>query len=168
MSKIPSHDDYDMLVAEDFILKNQQGQPIVLYKHIDVDFGILDSMTRRVAKTGRRDLADGELDYYYDLVNPYVNEYFPGRPLFDKLYYSINVDIGYHVDSIPSQKSLTCTLCSRYNTGGGYIVLPDLKTAFAQQDGYICMFDGRKYKHGVTSIHKQSPDAYRTVYVFYT
>lgn len=164
----PSDKDYDLLYDAETVIIDSDGSTLLVYKKIDIDTDELLSLVEMRKQTGRKQLDPNLLSKPLSILNEYVKEYFPGRNLLTKAYYSINVSTDYHYDRIPAEDSLTVTVCLRSNSSGGYIVLPKKRIALTQDHGYICMFDGRKILHGVTPINIEKPKGYRVMYVFHS
>lgn len=168
--KIPvyaSDEDYDTLITDDYILKDDQGNNLIVYKKIDVDFELINSKLIKLLAT-RKKKVKVYLEYYFDIVNGFIAEYFPGKYLAEEVYYNINASMEYHLDVVNADNSVTTTLCYKQGTEGGYLVFPDLRLALAQDHGYICIFDGQMLKHGVTDIVKLTPEGKRISYIFFT
>lgn len=82
----------------------------------------------------------------------------------------INKDsaLSYHFDSANKKGGISCMLIFKKNQAGGELILPQLDIGFACQDGYMLLFDGKTYLHGVTPILKhQTLKGYRYTIVFY-
>ena len=82
----------------------------------------------------------------------------------------INKDtaLGYHRDLANTKDGMSCMLILKKGVAGGELILPELSIGFACQDGYILLFDGQKYIHGVTPIiPAQSGNGYRYTIVYY-
>lgn len=72
----------------------------------------------------------------------------------------------YHTDSANTPNGMSCMIILKANAVGGELVLPELDIAFACQDGYMLLFDGQKYLHGVTPLRKRR-GGYRYTVVYY-
>ncbi|WDF55260.1 hypothetical protein [Mucilaginibacter sp. KACC 22063] len=79
-----------------------------------------------------------------------------------------NTSLGYHKDRLNTKDGLSCMLILKSAVSGGELILPELNIAFACQDGYILLFDGQRFYHGVTPIiTPQNGLAYRYTIVYY-
>lgn len=80
----------------------------------------------------------------------------------------INKDnaLHYHLDSANTPDGMSCMIILKNNVNGGELVLPELNIRFACQNGYMLLFDGQKYLHGVTRIIKAN-GGYRYTVVYY-
>jgi hypothetical protein len=74
--------------------------------------------------------------------------------------------LSYHRDNANTKDGISCMIILKKYARGGELVLPELGVSFACQDGYMLLFDGQKYLHGVTPI-KVSKKGYRYTTVFY-
>jgi hypothetical protein len=82
----------------------------------------------------------------------------------------INKDtaLGYHFDAANTANGISCMLILKAGVAGGELVLPELDVGFSCQDGYMLLFDGQAYLHGVTKIVKPNlKKGYRYTIVFY-
>jgi hypothetical protein len=82
----------------------------------------------------------------------------------------INKDtaLGYHRDIANTKDGISCMLILKEGLAGGELILPEVKIGFACQDGYILLFDGQKYIHGVTAFASaQGSRGYRYTTVYY-
>jgi len=77
-----------------------------------------------------------------------------------------NSSLTYHIDKANTPDGISCMIIMKANTIGGELVLPELGISFACQDGYMLLFDGQKYLHGVTPIRNQK-GGYRYSVVYY-
>jgi len=76
--------------------------------------------------------------------------------------------LGFHRDNANTPDGISCMLCLKKGMAGGGLVLPELGIGFECQDGYMLLFDGQKYIHGVTPfIPLPGREAYRITIVFY-
>jgi len=75
-----------------------------------------------------------------------------------------NSALGYHRDQANTKNGISCMFCLKSGVGGGELVLPELGIGFDCQDGYLLLFDGHKYIHGVT---RMFGGGYRYTTVFY-
>lgn len=55
----------------------------------------------------------------------------------------------------------------RKGMAGGYLRIPEYGTTISCRDGYVVMFCGKKWVHGVTPMESTSPDGYRYSIVYY-
>jgi len=79
-----------------------------------------------------------------------------------------NSALGFHRDQANTPDGISCMLCLKEGIAGGELILPELGIGFECQDGYILLFDGQKYIHGVTPILKpQTGIGYRYTIVYY-
>lgn len=79
-----------------------------------------------------------------------------------------NSALAYHRDEANTENGISCMICLKAGVAGGELILPELKIGFACQDGYILLFDGQKYIHGVTPILKPHTGfGYRYTIVYY-
>lgn len=96
-----------------------------------------------------------------------VNEYYriTGTP-FSGGVVNKNSAINYHYDYANTKNGISCMVILKENVAGGELILPELDIGFACQDGYILLFDGQKYLHGVTDIIA-ADNGYRYTIVYY-
>lgn len=82
----------------------------------------------------------------------------------------INKDsaVPYHFDRGNFEGACTCTYNLNDDIEGGYLVFPQLRTAFKCANNTACVFDGDLLLHGVTPIRKQSELGYRYSVLYYT
>lgn len=80
----------------------------------------------------------------------------------------INKDnaLHYHFDNANTPDGMSCMIILKNNVNGGELALPELNIRFACQNGYMLLFDGQKYLHGVTRIVK-ARGGYRYTVVYY-
>lgn len=79
-----------------------------------------------------------------------------------------NSALGFHRDRANTEDGISCMLCLKEGVAGGELILPELRIGFECQDGYVLLFDGQKYIHGVTPIsHPQTGIGYRYTVVYY-
>lgn len=79
-----------------------------------------------------------------------------------------NSALGFHRDQANTKDGISCMLCLKQGIAGGELILPELKIGFECHDGYILLFDGQKYIHGVTPIvQPQTGIGYRYTIVYY-
>jgi hypothetical protein len=82
----------------------------------------------------------------------------------------INKDtaLGYHRDLANTKDGISCMLILKKGIAGGELILPELNIGFSCQDGYMLLFDGQKYLHGVTPIlDSKTLKGYRYTIVYY-
>ncbi|HVW99917.1 MAG TPA: hypothetical protein VHA52_05725 [Candidatus Babeliaceae bacterium] len=79
-----------------------------------------------------------------------------------------DTEIPYHFDTANINGGISCMVIFKKNQAGGELVLPQLNIRFACHDGYLLLFDGKKYLHGVTPILKmRNVKGYRYTIVYY-
>ena len=79
-----------------------------------------------------------------------------------------NSALGFHRDNANTHDGISCMLSMQKGIIGGELVLPELGIGFACQDGYILLFDGQKYIHGVSAISPPNEGTgYRYTIVYY-
>lgn len=79
-----------------------------------------------------------------------------------------NTALGYHRDSANTKDGISCMLILKRGVAGGQLILPELDIGFECQDGYMLLFDGQKYLHGVTPIlNPATSKGYRYTIVYY-
>jgi hypothetical protein len=82
----------------------------------------------------------------------------------------INKDtaLPYHYDSSNTKNGISSMLILKDGIGGGELILPELNIGFACQDGFVLLFNGEAFLHGVTPIlHPQQGKGYRYTIVYY-
>jgi hypothetical protein len=77
-----------------------------------------------------------------------------------------NCALNYHFDRANTNDGISCMIILKENTLGGELILPELNIGFSCDDGYILLFDGQKYLHGVTEMLSSS-NGYRYTIVYY-
>lgn len=79
-----------------------------------------------------------------------------------------NSALPYHRDQANTEHGISCMLSLKSGVAGGELILPELNLGFGCKDGYILLFDGQKYIHGVTPIIRpQGCIGYRYTIVYY-
>lgn len=75
-----------------------------------------------------------------------------------------NCAMNYHFDSSNTKNGMSCMLIMKENVSGGELILPELNIGFACQDGFMLLFDGQRFLHGVTAILDAAGYRYTIVY----
>jgi hypothetical protein len=79
-----------------------------------------------------------------------------------------NSALRYHRDQANTEHGISCMLCLKGGIAGGELILPELNLGFECENGYMLLFDGHKYIHGVTPIIRpQVGISYRYTIVYY-
>lgn len=79
-----------------------------------------------------------------------------------------NSQLGFHRDRANTTDGMSCMFILKQGISGGELILPELGIGFACQDGYVLLFDGQKYIHGVTPFQAiPGRKGYRITIVFY-
>ena len=79
-----------------------------------------------------------------------------------------NNPLKYHYDAGNFTDVCSCMLGFRRDVAGGYLAMPEFDIALEIADNSLSIFDGQGIMHGVTPIHRLTPQAYRFTLVFYT
>ena len=163
----PSSDHYDKVINKNFILTDTEGNCHLVYVKLDdiADLTAASRSNKYHLKKG--DIKPAVFDKYKAIIDSYLDKYFPDKKKITTVYYRKNQDIGYHRDRLPSENSITATICVRNGSAGGELVIPDFRLAIAQSHGYLCLFDGKKHHHGVMPIDTKN-NGYRSVFVFHS
>ena len=163
----PSLNDYDKVINEDFILTDTEGNYQLIYVKLDDVADLVAASRSGKYHLKKSDIKPKVFDKYKSLIDSYIDTYFPDKKRITKVYYRKNQDIGYHRDRVPSENSMTATVCIRNTIQGGELVIPDFRLAVAQGHGYLCLFDGKKHHHGMIPIDIKN-GGYRSIFVFHS
>lgn len=132
---------------------------------------IFEQAAREISKVYRR--------YFKKRFANQVKQTYSGQHKVDEAYrikntpftggvINKNSALPYHYDLANTNDGISCMIILKSGVGGGELILPQLDVGFACQDGYILLFDGKTYLHGVTSIVKRAKtNAYRYTVVHY-
>lgn len=95
-------------------------------------------------------------------------EYIIPRTPFTGAVVNMDSQLGFHRDSANTSNGISCMQIFKKGMAGGELILPELGIGFECQDGYLLLFDGQKYVHGVTPFKAlRGRKAYRITIVYY-
>lgn len=89
-----------------------------------------------------------------------------GTP-FTTCNFNKNTAIKYHRDKANQKGVFSSVIIVRRDVTGGELVLPEYRTALAQRDGAVLLFDGQREIHGVCPVAKKKRAGYRFSIVLY-
>lgn len=125
---------------------------------------------RKIAKDYRyhfREQYAGQVKLNYAQQKVHRTYRIKGTP-FTSAVINKNSALGFHRDRANTKDGISCMLCLKQGVAGGELILPELGVGFECQNGYILLFDGQKYIHGVTPIiQPQTGIGYRYTVVYY-
>lgn len=87
--------------------------------------------------------------------------------VFTTCNFNFNHAIPYHRDTGNIKNVFSNVIIYKRDIVGGELVFPEWGITLAQDDGYIGIFDGQKYLHGVTPVKRTNEKGYRASIVFY-
>lgn len=79
-----------------------------------------------------------------------------------------NNPLKYHLDSGNVKNVLSNMVVLKKDVQGGGLACPEFDLLFECANNTVMLFDGQQILHGVTPIHKTSPNAFRYSVVYYT
>lgn len=79
-----------------------------------------------------------------------------------------NNPLAYHFDAGNFKNVWSNMLVFKHEVEGGYLAVPEYDIGFEVCNNSLLMFDGQNLLHGVTPIHKLTPEAYRYSIVYYS
>lgn len=110
---------------------------------------------------------------YQNQLNTFINgskpineAYLIGDTAFTGGVVNKNNALHYHFDTANTPDGMSCMIMLANNISGGELVLPELNIRFACKNGFMLLFDGQKYLHGVTRIIN-ALGGYRYTIVYY-
>ncbi|WP_293302496.1 hypothetical protein [Pedobacter sp. UBA4863] len=107
-----------------------------------------------------------QLDEFVNGSKPLDKAYLLGNTTFSGGVVNKDNSLHYHFDTANTPNGISCMLMLANNINGGELVLPQLDIRFACQNGFMLLFDGQKYLHGVSRIIK-ALGGYRYTIVYY-
>lgn len=108
--------------------------------------------------------ADHEMEVKYKVRKEWIIENTP----FTSGIINKDSALRYHFDTGNFKNVYSNMLALKRGVSGGHLALPEYNVGLDISDNSILLFDGQKILHGVTPIHKVSPEAYRYTIVYYT
>jgi len=91
----------------------------------------------------------------------------PGLPFTGGIV-NKNNPIRYHFDTANYSDVWSCLLCFKQDMEGGYLAVPQYNIGVALRDGWVCLFDNKKFLHGVTPFNQLTAAGRRFTVVFYS
>jgi hypothetical protein len=142
-----------------------------LRRALPITHNIFLDYARKIARDYRVNFGTAyanQIKHSYIGRNRVHEAYIISRTPFTSAVINKNTALGYHRDTANTKDGISCMLILKKGVGGGELILPELNIGFACEDGYILLFDGQKYIHGVTPILKpQTGNGYRYTIVYY-
>jgi hypothetical protein len=112
--------------------------------------------------------APGEFARHEAMLRDVIPEYIIPGTIFTSGIVNQNNALKYHFDKGNFEGVMSCMAVFRSLTGGGHLVIPELGAGFTLDDHSYLLFDGQRYLHGVTPIHRMNKRSYRYSVVFYS
>lgn len=107
-----------------------------------------------------------QIDEFINGAKPIYSAYLIDGTPFTGGVANKNNTLNYHNDNANTPNGMSCMLIMKNNIAGGELVLPELGISFACQNGFMLLFDGKNYLHGVTPI-VMAKGGYRYTVVYY-
>jgi len=112
---------------------------------------------------------ESELSLHKDAVNESIlDDYLiSGTPFTQGIINNSN-NLDYHYDAANFTGCLSCMIVFKKGVIGGDLIIPDINSGLIIEDSTFVMFDGQKFLHGVTDIHKTHKNGFRYSVVYYS
>lgn len=92
----------------------------------------------------------------------------PGCRAFTGGIVNKEASIGWHHDSGNFADTFSAMVCLRRDVSGGALAVPELGVVLPVADRTVTYFNGQSLLHGVSSMAKRSPSAYRYTVVYFS